>query len=60
MAFEDDATRIAIQVLVQLNNENKWAGTGFLVQASRELEEGPKISCLLVSVQGGSLHFSVA
>ena len=46
--FEQDAPRPAVQVSVRLDNEMEWAGTGFFVRASKELEEGVKIDCLLL------------
>ena len=46
--FNHHATRTAIQVLVQMKEDNRWAGTGFFVQISKTLEEGAQIDCLLL------------
>ena len=46
--FNHHATRTAIQVSVTIEGVDQWTGTGFFVQASRELEEGPTIDCLLL------------
>ena len=46
--FNHHAPRTAIQVFVRIEGVDQWTGTGFFVQASRELEEGPTIDCLLL------------
>ena len=46
--FNHYATRTAIQVLVQMKEDNVWAGTGFFVKVSKTLEEGAQIDCLFL------------
>ena len=46
--FNHHATRTAIQVYVRIEGVDQWTGTGFFVQASRQLEEGPTIDCRLL------------
>ncbi len=63
--FNHHATRTAIEVSVQLGEVDQWTGTGFFIQVSRKLEEGPKIDCLLlisnkhVLVEGAGNHLIV-
>ena len=46
--FNHHATRVAIEVSVELDDETRWTGTGFFVQAFGQLPEGPRIDCLLL------------
>ena len=46
--FNHHATRTAIEVSVQLDGDLEWAGTGFFIKASKVLEEGARIDCLLL------------
>ena len=46
--FNHHATRVAIEVNVELDEETQWVGTGFFIEASARLQEGPKIDCLLL------------
>lgn len=46
--FNHHATRVAIEMSVELDEETQWTGTGFFVQVSGRLEEGPTIDCLLL------------
>ena len=46
--FNHHANRVAIEISVKLDEETQWTGTGFFVQASGELPEGPRIDCLLL------------
>lgn len=46
--FNHHATRTAIEISVELDDEIKGVGTGFFVQASKHLPEGPQIDCLLL------------
>ncbi|MDE2915044.1 MAG: serine protease [Paracoccaceae bacterium] len=46
--FNHHATRTAIQVFVRIEGVDQWTGTGFFVQVSRHLNEGPTIDCLLL------------
>lgn len=46
--FNHHATRVAIEISVELDEETQWTGTGFFVQASGELQEGARIDCLLL------------
>ena len=46
--FNDEATRIAIQISVQLDGGPQWVGSGFFTQASKKLDEGATTDCLLL------------
>lgn len=46
--FNHQATRTAIEVSVQIDDDLKWNGTGFFVEATRTLAEGARIDCLLL------------
>ncbi len=46
--FNHHATRVAIEVSVEFDDKIQWTGTGFFVQALGQLEEGPRIDCLLL------------
>lgn len=46
--FNHHATRIAIEVSVEMDDETQWTGTGFFVQESKQLPEGPRIDSLLL------------
>ena len=44
--FNHHATRTAIQVSVTIDGVDQWTGTGFFVQVSRELKEGPTMALI--------------
>ena len=46
--FNHHATRVAIEVSVEFDDKIQWTGTGFFVQALGQLEEDPRIDCLLL------------
>ena len=63
--FNHHATRTAIQLSVAIEGVDRWTGTGFFVEASRELKEGPTIDCLLlisnkhVLAQGAGIQYII-